>query len=296
MNKNLKNLFSEDIQGLLSEDSLNAIEEAFDKRVELAVGTALEEQDEIYSTRLKELLEALDTDRAKKVQNLVKRLDESHAKTFLQMSKKFQKENKEGARKFKDMVVESVSVYLDEYLNETVSKEDFSQSVKNNTAYTVLENLRKVLSIDSAAMNPQVKEAIMDGKSQIDTLKNENKQLKDKYTTLVEKYSRMETKALLEEKTAKFSETKKGFVMKALGDKNIKFIQENFEYTARLFDKQEKTKLQTLKEEAFTKRTVRPDFVPAINKVEKTEKVVEENVNNFMDDYLSGLSRGKGEI
>lgn len=294
MNKNLKNLFSEEVQSLLSEDSLNAIEEAFGQKVELAVSAALEEQDEIYSTRLKELLEALDTDRAKKVQHLVNRLDESHAKTFAQMAKKFEKESKSGAKKFKNMVVESVSAYLDEYLNETVSKEDFAQSVKNNTAYTVLENLRKVLSIDSAAMNPAVKDAILDGKTQIDTLKNENKQLKDKYTVLAEKYSKMEAKAILEEKTAKFSETKKGFIMKALGDKNIKFIQENFDYTARLFDKQEKTKLQTLKEEAFTKRTVRPDFVPVAKTPEKQEKVIEETVNNFEQDYLSALSRGKG--
>lgn len=295
MNKNLQNLFSEDVQGLLSQDSLNAIEEAFDKRVELAVSAALEEQDEIYSTRLAELLEALDTDRAKKVSHLVKRLDESHAKSFYQMSERFKKDSKQGAKKFKAMVVESISAYLDEYLNETVSKEDFAQSVKNNTAYTVLENLRKVLSIDVSAMNPAVKEAIIDGKSQIDTLKNENKQLKDKYSTLVEKYSKMETKALLEERTSKFTDAKKTFMKKALGDKNIKFIEENFDYTSRLFDKQEKTKLQTLKEEALTKRTVRPDFVPVAKTPEKTQKVVEETVNNFMDDYLSSLSRGKGE-
>jgi hypothetical protein len=98
---------------------------------------------------------------------------------------------------------------------------------------------------------------------------------------------------LLESKISKFPESKKGFLRRALSDKSVKFIEENFDYTVRLFDKQEKSKLQTLKEDAISKREVKPDFVP----VAKTEKVIEEKVNtttSLKDDYLSVLSRGKG--
>jgi hypothetical protein len=93
----------------------------------------------------------------------------------------------------------------------------------------------------------------------------------------------------LEAKTSKLPETKKNFLRKALQDKSLKFIEENFDYTLRLFEKQETSKLKVLKEEALQSRTVKPDVAPI-------QKVVAEKVNNndLQNDYLTALSRGKG--
>lgn len=93
---------------------------------------------------------------------------------------------------------------------------------------------------------------------------------------------------LLENKTAKLPESKKNFIRKALQDKSLKFIEENFDYTLRLFEKQETQKLAVLKEDALNKRTVKPDVV-------KIEKVIEEKVNNnndtHSDMYVDVLSK-----
>jgi hypothetical protein len=142
-------------------------------------------------------------------------------------------------------------------------------------------------------MKESVQEAIIDGKDQITKLEKENAELKQQFKALYEQNQKAEVATLLESKTSKFPETKKTFIKKALADKSAKFIEENFEYTVRLFDKQEKSKLQTLKEDALNKRVVKPDFVPQ----PKTQKVVEESINNnsLNKDYLDVLSRVKGQ-
>jgi hypothetical protein len=121
--------------------------------------------------------------------------------------------------------------------------------------------------------------------------KLKNTELKTKLNKLTESYQKIEVKSLLEEKTAKLPETKKNFIRKALQDKSVKFINENFDYTLRLFDKQEKEKLVYLKEEAINNRSVKPDVVPK-------QKIVEESLNNNIDThgdmYITELSKTWG--
>lgn len=121
--------------------------------------------------------------------------------------------------------------------------------------------------------------------------KLKNTELKTKLNKLTESYQKIEVKSLLEEKTAKLPETKKNFIRKALQDKSVKFINENFDYTLCLFDKQEKEKLVYLKEEAINNRSVKPDVVPK-------QKIVEESLNNNIDThgdmYITELSKTWG--
>ena len=293
MKKNLKNLFTEDVQKVLTDETLTAIEEAFNDKVNVTVESALLEQDEMYASKLKVLIDTLDKDRARKLKRVVEAVDKHNASKLVKLVKLYEKANVTDAKKFKRTLVESVSAYLDEFLKTTINMEDFQQAVKNKSAYKVLGNLRKVLAVDSGMINESFQEAVIDGKNQIDELKKENAELKKQFKALYEQNQRTEVQSLLESKTSKFSETKKGFIKKALGDKSFKFIEENFDYTVRLFDKQEKSKLQTLKEEALNKREIKPDVVPT----PKTEKVIEEKVNNndLKSDYLAALSRGKGQ-
>jgi hypothetical protein len=293
MKKNLKNLFTEDVQKVLTDETLTAIEEAFDSKVNISVEAALLEQDEIYASKLETLIDAIDKDHTKKMKTLVEAVDKSNASKFVKIVKLYEKDSKVSAKKFKNALVESISAYLEEYLEESINKDDIAQAVKNKTAFNVLKNLQKVLAVDSIMMKESVQEAVIDGADKISKLEQENAELKKQFKALYEQNQRTEVISLIESKTSKFSESKKGFIKKALADKSVKFIEENFDYTVRLFDKQEKSKLQTLKEEAISKREVKPDFVP----VQKNEKVIEEQVNNndLKKGYLDVLSRGKGQ-
>lgn len=287
----LKNLFSEDVQKILTEESLTAIQEAFNSKVELAVEAALTEQDDKYADKLKTLITELDKDRTKKMKRVVEAVDKNNASKLVKIVKLYERDSKRDAKKFKKQVVETVGQFIDAYIAEAVDAQDIKQAVKNKTAFSVLENMRKVLGVDMAMINGSIKDAVLDGADKINTLQTENTELKSKLDKLTESYKKIEVKSLLEEKTAKLPESKKNFIRKALQDKSVKFINENFDYTLRLFEKQEKEKLVNLKEEAINNRSVKPDVVP-------TQKIVEESLNNnddaHGDMYINELSKTWG--
>ena len=159
------------------------------------------------------------------------------------------------------------------------------EATKNKTAYSVLTNLRSVLAVDSSLMSESVKEAIVDGKSQIDELKSEFEKIKQENEHLKEAYDKTSAKLVLEQKVSSYSDKKANYLKKVLSDKSAKFITENFEYTARLFDKKEKEQLAVIREEAISNRTVKAD----------APKIVEEKVKPSTPEnpYLAGLDKMK---
>ncbi len=284
-----KKLLNEDTHKILSEESLNAIQEAYDTQVQASVTAALEEQDEQYAEKLKALVQKIDESHTAKLKKLVEALDKNNASKLMKVVKLFKRDSGKEADKFKAQIVESVSNYLDEYLEEVVSKKDFEKAIKNENAYQVLQKMREALAVDSVMMKESVKGAVIDGKSKIDEKNKENEALKKEIQTLKEQNEKLMVNMLLEEKTSKLPESKKRFMRKAMQDKPYKFIEENFDYTLNMFEKQEKAKLQTLKEEAESKRKVKPDVVPK-------QKVIEEKVNNNIEEqhgdmYIDVLSK-----
>jgi hypothetical protein len=287
MKKNKQNLFSEDVQKSLglSDESVNAIQEALEAKVDLAVEAALVEQDEVYATKLGSVMESLDKDRTIKMKKLMEAFDRDKTAKLVKVVKKYEREQQSDLIRFKKQLTESVSAYLEEFLSESIPAKDIEQAVKNKTAMNVLGNLRRVFAIDSAVMKESVSDAILQGKNELDKLRNENASLKSNLKVITEEKNNTQVKLFLEGKTSKYPESKKNFIKKALGDKSLTFIKENFDYTVRLFEKQEKKQLEVIKEEALQNRKHKPDFV-------KNQKIITEKVSNDVeenDPYLSIL-------
>jgi hypothetical protein len=287
MKKNKQNLFSEDVQKSLglSDESVSAIQKALEAKVDLAVEAALVEQDEVYAAKLGSVMESLDKDRTIKMKKLMEAFDRDKTTKLVKVVKKYEREQQGDLIRFKKQLTESVSAYLEEFLSESIPAKDIEQAVKNKTAMNVLENLRKVFAIDSAVMKESVSDAILQGKTELDKLRNENASLKNDLKFITEEKNNTQVKLFLEGKTSKYPESKKNFIKKALGDKSLTFIKENFDYTVRLFEKQEKKQLEVIKEEALQNRKHKPDFV-------KNQKIITEKVNNDVeenDPYLSVL-------
>ena len=277
-----KQLLPKEAAEVLTEESVGAIEGAIKDKIELQVEAALTQQDDLYAEKLHELVTAIDRDHTSKLNRVVDAVDHNNAVKLLKIIKKYEGEITTEASGFKETLVESISDYLEEYVDEAIPAKAILEATQNRTAKEVLGNLRKVLAVDSTLMSESVKEAVVDGKSQIDTLtadinhlEKENKLLKEAYTT---------TKAdlILESKTAHLTGKKKEYMIRILSDKSPKFIQENYEYTERLFDKKERERISVIKEEAFTHRKVKTD-APRPKILEKKKEAI--------NPYLEELQR-----
>lgn len=279
-----KNLLPESVTEVLTEESIDAIESAIKDKVTLSVEAALAQQDELYAEKLQELVGAIDKDHSAKLERIVEAVDRNNAEKLLAVVNKYEKEINESAASFKTSLVESISDYLEEFIDEAIPSDAILEATQNKTAMHVLANLRKVLAVDSSLMSESVKEAVMDGKAQIDTLSEQLAEVQKENKLLKEAYNKTKADLLLESKTSKLPEKKAEYLRKVLGDKAPKFIEENFEYTAKLFDKKEKERIEVIKEEAFTNRTVKAD----------APKVVEEKVESTTaNPYLAELNRMK---
>ena len=268
---------------VLTEDSVKEIETAIEEKIQLSVEAALTNQDELYAEKLEELVTAIDKDHTDKLKRVVEAVDHNNANKLIKVVKRYENELNGRASKFKDTLVESISDYLEEYLEESVPTQAIEEATKNRTAREVLGNLRKVLAVDSTLMSESVKEAVMDGKTQIDELNAKVNALAKQNKVLSEKYRSTKANLLIEAKTANLSEGKKSYLRKILIDKTPEFIEENFEYTAKLFDKKEKERLTVIKEEAYKKRKVKTDA--------PVQQISEKKEEKQYNPYLAELER-----
>lgn len=272
---------------LLTEETLVSLETAFNNRVKLHVEKALVEQDELYAKKLETLIEAIDTDHSKKLNNVVKAIDKNNTTKLKTVISKYEKDLNKNAKTFKESLINSISNYLEVYLEEVVPAAEIKQAVKNKQAYSVLDGLRKTLAVDSALMKESVREAVIEGKTQLNKYETTVEKLAKQNNLLTAELNTFKAGAILEQKTANMPTTKREYLKKILQGKSEKFIIENFDYTSKLFDKKETERVNILKEEAFASRKVKQD----------APRIVEEKIKPTKDlpvkSYLNELSRIK---
>jgi hypothetical protein len=281
---NISEILKEATNGAIDESTLAAIESAFEKRLEektqLHVDKALIEQDELYTSKLEKLLEALDADHTKKLEKVVEAVDADRTAKLKAVIKKYESALTEDAENFKTELVESISSYLDEYLQESIPAEEIKEAVKNKKAIQVLEGIRNHLAIDSALQKESIKDAVLDGKNQINEATTKLESALQEKAVVEEELNTIKANLLIEQKTAGLDERSAKYVKKALAGKDVEFIAENFDYTLKLFEKKEESRLESLKEQALEGTT-------------KVDRVVEEKVETPApsNPYMSELSK-----
>ena len=281
---NISEILKEATDGAIDESTLAAIEEAFEKRLEektqLHVDKALVEQDALYTEKLEKLLEALDADHTKKLEQVVEAIDADRTTKLKAVIEKYETTLTEDAENFKTELVESISAYLDEYLQESIPAEEIKEAVKNTKALKVLEGIRNHLAIDSALQKESIKDAVLDGKNQINEATEKLESALQEKAVVEEELKTLKSNLLIEQKTSGLDERSAKYVKKVLAGKDAEFIAENFDYTLKLFEKKEESRLESLKEQALEDTT-------------KVDRVVEEKVETPVVDspYMSELSK-----
>lgn len=290
----ISKLLKEATQGILTDETLGQIQEAFDnavnERVKINVEKALIEQDTEYTEKAKQLLEAIDTDHCKKLQRVVEAVDANNASKLQVVINRYQKIIKEQATEFKSDLIERISDYIDLFIEAKIPKKSINEAVKNQKARIILNKLRESLAIDSALMSESLKDALLDGKTQIDQYRELSLAAKSEIDTLKESLLKTKAELVLEQKTAKLPQKKKEYAQRVFEGKNPKFILENIDYTLSLFDKKEEERIDSLKKEAFEQRKVTADRVVLEEEKVLVEEKEEENFTTVKN-YLTELSK-----
>jgi hypothetical protein len=292
----IKNILSEQFKDLITEETLTTIEEAFNQAVEEKskekiqlesenVKQKLDEEytaklqhvveriDEDHTNKLKKLVEAIDTDHAIKLQKLVKGIDKKHTAMLNQLVEKYEGQIAEDAKSFQEKLVEEVSNYLDLYIDKNIPKDQISEAVANIKAAKQLQQIRQIVGISEEFIDNEVKEALVDGKKTIDSLRSElNVALKEN-AELTLRSNKAQAHIILEQKTADMPSAKKQFVNKLLGNKAPEYIQENFQYVVDMFEREHQEEVDEIKE------SVKQEFVktPAVDRPQVIEESVEFN-------------------
>jgi hypothetical protein len=283
----IKQILSEATNGALNEEVLSEIENVFEQKVndkvEIHVEQALNDQDELYTEKLNELVEKIDADHSSKLKRVVEAIDSDRAEKLQMVIEKYESALNEEAENFQSQLIDSISDYLDVYLEEKIPVESVQEAVKNTKAKKILEGLRNHLAVDSALEKESIKEAVIDGHNQINEASKKLESVAEENAVLKEELDTVKAGLMLEQKTAGLDKKTKQYINKALKGKDAEFIAENFDYTLKLFKKKESDRLETLKEEALSTRENVDRVV-----YESKQEIVEEKVAS---PYLSELSK-----
>ena len=276
----IKQALKDGTDGIVSEEVLNEIEQAFNTAVEekasLQVEAALVQQDEEHATKVQQLLEAIDDDHTEKMNRVVSAINENHGQKLQMVIEKFNQDLNESAGGFKQNLVENVSNYLDLYLEETFPADTLQEAVDNKRAHSVLGEMRKMLAVDMALATDSIKDAVKDGKTQIDEANSQLENVVSENVKLKEELTNIKSEALLEKMSQNLPEVKKNYVKKVLGNKDEQFITENFDYTIELFDKEAQRREEELATEAT--KDVQGKVDPVIE--EQTDVTVEAPIED----------------
>tara|TARA_R110002050_G_scaffold295301_1_gene454001 strand:- start:1799 stop:2686 length:888 start_codon:yes stop_codon:yes gene_type:complete len=292
---NIKDTLKESTKDLLSEEALNEIESAFNEAVDakagLQVEAALVQQDDDHAKKVQTLLEAIDTDHTKKLENIVGAVNENHTAKLQAVIKKYQSVINEEAGDFKTSLVGTISNYLEVYLEQTFPTDMLGEAVNNKRSDAVLDEVRKLLGVDLALAKDTIRDAIADGKKQIVESTSMSDQLTKENEALKIELAHIEAEKTLTDLSKDLPSEKQAYVARVLSNKTAEFIKENFDYTVKLFDKEQDNELEQITEEA-TKQVATGDVETMIESVDvEYENPTEQEDTSWQRNYMGELGK-----
>jgi hypothetical protein len=235
-------------------EKLQTVLEKVDKDHTEKLQALVEKIDEDHTAKLEKLIEAIDTDHAVKLQKLVKNIDVKHASMLKQVVEKYEATLNEEAKSFQERLVEEVSNYLDLYLDKTIPADQINEAVENIRAAKQIEEIRKIVGISEELVDSEIKEALVDGKKTIDSLRKELNEALKENVTINHEYKKAQAHILLESKTSDMPVSKKTFISRLLKNKDVEYINENFSYVVDMFERETQTEVEEAQENIISEQ------------------------------------------
>ena len=309
-----KQILKEQFKDLITEETLTTVHEAFEtavnekaeQKAQLQTEAALlkvdeehteklqklvEAIDEDHSTKLQKLVEAIDFDHTQKLNKVLTKIDEDHSQKLEKVVEKYETALNEEAKTFQERIVEEVSNYMDLYLEKTIPTKEINEAVENIKSQKLLNQIRQIVGINEDFVNGEIKEALVDGKKTIDSLKKELNEALEANTELNNKFNQVQSALLLEQKTKDLPESTKGYVAKLLKGKSPEYILENYQYVVEMFDKEIAEQEETAREKV-QKRIVEAVDVPSSDELLEEEiSVAPTKVEVGVSGYLNEMKK-----
>jgi hypothetical protein len=281
LNDEIKQAITESFNTAVNE----AVEQKINERVELELKNLEEKIDEDHTAKVQKLIESIDESHTKMFQDVVRKIDESHTKKLETVVEKFQTEMNENAEVFKQDLVKKVSKFLDLKIDEMVPENHLHEAVENIQSRKLVSEIKKLLSYDPESVNDDVKVALKEGYDAIESLKDQLNEKAKENLTIKEELNRFKAEVLLEGKTKDLPDSKRKFVYKFMADKTPEYIENNFSYVVEMFEENENSKTEVLKESA-TKKTVSQSVKVPPSQL-KNEIIEEDVSSDDVSQYLS---------
>lgn len=287
----LKTIF-EDLK--LDDASLDKVvalfENAVESKVKIATEVALNEQDAAYAKELQKLMVKLDEKHVSQLNKVVDAINENHTAKLTNIQALYENHYAKEFNKFKNNLVKTNKIFLEMYLNKAVPNDVIAEAVTIKKQGALINEMKKLLALDSASENEVIKEGVLEAgkiikesKQQIDQLLSEKQELENQLNT-------NKRDVLLSEKLNSVDPSKRSALKKIFKDADIETINESFDYSSKLIDKQRKE----LKEELKNKNISKKSFIPFNHKpsiiTENAQPTKPSNGSSIMSDYIAELT------
>jgi hypothetical protein len=290
----LQAIFENVDKEILNEETLAAISTLIEQTVEKTVNDRLVleteakllEMDEDHADKFRQMLEAIDRDHTAKVEMVVEAINKDHANKFLTLRNLYEQQLKKTAINHRDQFVESINEFLDIYVEQHLPTEMVEEAAKNKYYAKILSEAKEILGVDEKYTRNNIREAIKDGKNQMDQLVRENSELRR--SKLVE-----ESRRLVAEKTANMPADMAKFVRARFANKAPDFIRENYKYVVEMYERKEQNEKRSALNDGKTNFNV--------DRKRVADEIIKESSENIISDtaqaqdpnmalYLEGMA------
>lgn len=285
---------------LITEETANSIADAFEiavnekvnDKVSLTVEKALLKQDEDHAAKLQNLIERTDADHCQKLKLAIKAITESHTQKLSKIVNFYKKTIDEKATNFSNKIISDLDKFISVHLEKKIPYNQIQEAVNNTYARKQLDAIRKIISVDPSMVNESVKKTVTIGKEKIDSLVKQVNESNDEIAKLNNQIKHMRSAILLEGKVKGMPSSKKEFIISLLGDKDEKYITENFNYVVEMFENEEDEEKAKVATEA-TKTAISSGVKVPTNASVINESSNANNVSNnaTISEYLSELKK-----
>lgn len=232
-----------------------------------------------YKTELettKTLLEKMDTEHAEKMKTIVEKLDNSYAKKLQEAINTLKDKN--------DMnLARKISDYLDATLEESIPEKIVVDYHELRKLQKLFENLRTQLLVTDEFVQKEVREAVMEAKSMMESKDKQINELLVEKVTMKKMIGKNEAEALLESKVKNMPVKKVAYLNTFFKNADKAKIESKFNEACEAFDRQEKSERQKLVNESKNSGI---KVTPPVQKKKTDEKVIIES-KDTVDQYVT---------